>query len=91
TRKQWDYNTNNYLGSFIDGEDAIGSNKRNARGDSCAQQDNDNGKAKASGNITSDSGELPISSLRQARFFISNSKEMMATAQDPMQIVQEKP
>ncbi|PON81110.1 hypothetical protein TorRG33x02_230690, partial [Trema orientale] len=66
------------------GEDAIGSNKRNARDDSRAQQDTDNGKAKASRNTTGDSGELPVSSLRQAGFSISNSKEMMATTQDPV-------
>ncbi|PON42120.1 LOW QUALITY PROTEIN: hypothetical protein PanWU01x14_284270 [Parasponia andersonii] len=63
TRKRWDYSTNNSLGGFTDGEDAIGTNKRNVGGDR-AQQDTDNGKAKASGNTTSDSGELPVPSLR---------------------------
>ncbi|PON49174.1 hypothetical protein PanWU01x14_231630 [Parasponia andersonii] len=64
---------------------------RNARGDSHANKDTDNGKAKTSGNTTDDSGELPVSWLRQAGFYIYNLKEMMATAQDLMQIVQEKP
>ncbi|PON50599.1 Zinc finger, CCHC-type [Trema orientale] len=41
TRKRWDYSTDNSLGNFTDGEDAIGSNKRNTRGDLRAQQDTD--------------------------------------------------
>ncbi|PON33656.1 hypothetical protein PanWU01x14_350920 [Parasponia andersonii] len=64
TRKRWDYNTDNSLGSFTGGEHAIGSNKRNARDDSRAQQDTDNGKAKASGSTTNDTGELPVPTLR---------------------------